>query len=235
MDGLSHIFLHVGLCSAVARLAPDAPIAMHVQMRYVHGAPPYDKTLQLVRGEADELVVEFDVPWNVYHVDVSVPKYHCTSSSFAAVLAEQNRSIAVKLSEQPSAAPPLVLFDGTAPTSFVYMHPAYVLLPNGTACQATIPTPLDSHIDIDYEQGAYYLALQADPALLTSAPPVFAVQFLTPRGLAHYVRIPVKLPPYTGGWPATIQFNITEDMIDELATEKTGVLLCPKIWGTSGG
>ena len=46
--------------------------------------------------------------------------------------------------------------------------------------------------------------------------------------------MPVKLPPYTG-WPATIQFNITEDMIDELATEKTGVLLCPKIWGTSAG
>jgi hypothetical protein len=47
--------------------------------------------------------------------------------------------------------------------------------------------------------------------------------------------LPLKLPPIGPHWPQEDQFNITEDMIDGLATEKTGVLLCPKVWGTSAG
>jgi hypothetical protein len=37
------------------------------------------------------------------------------------------------------------------------------------------------------------------------------------------------------GWPSSIQFNVTEDMVDGLAGEATDTLLCPKLWETSAG
>jgi hypothetical protein len=235
MNGLAHIFLHVGLCSAVQRVPADTPIAMRVQMAYPHGDPPYDKTLNLTRGEGDELVVEFDVPRAEYHLSIYVPKYHCASSSFLTVLSDQNRKVAATLSETPPPGPPpILLLDGTAPTSFLYLKPTYVLFDSGLTCGQPIPAPLVSHFDVDYDEGAYYLTMFADPALQTSTP-VFSMRLRTPTGLAHYVRLPIKLPPAAYGWPSNVQFNITEDMIDELATEKTDVLLCPKVWGTSAG
>jgi hypothetical protein len=235
MDGLAHIFLHVALCKSIARLPEGTPIAMHVQMAYPHGDPPYDKTLNLVRGDENELVVEFDVPRSEYHLAVAVPKYSCSSSSFVTVFADQNRKIAATLSEDPPGPPPLLLLDGTAPTSFLYLKPTYVLFDSTLTCNQPIPaTPLTAVFDIDYDQGAYYLTMYADPSLQASAP-VFTFRLRTPTGLAHYVRLPIKLPPGGYGWPSSVQFNITEDMIDGLATEKTGVLLCPKIWGTSAG
>jgi hypothetical protein len=36
-------------------------------------------------------------------------------------------------------------------------------------------------------------------------------------------------------WPADVRFDVSEDMVDALATEKTDVLLCPKLWATSAG
>jgi hypothetical protein len=114
MDGLAHIFLHVGLCNSVARLPEGSPIAMHVQMAYPHGDPPYDKMLNLVRGDEKELVVEFDVPRSEYHLQIAVPKYGCSSSSFVTVFADQNRKIAATRSEEPPGPPPILLLDGTA-------------------------------------------------------------------------------------------------------------------------
>jgi hypothetical protein len=234
MNGLAHIFLHVGLCSSVARLPEGTPVAMHVLMAYPHGDPPYDKTLNLVRGEDNELVVEFDVPRAVYHVMIEVPKYKCGSSSFATVLGDQNRKIAATLSEAPPGPPPILLLDGLAPTSFLYLKPTYVLFDGSLTCNQPVSAPLPAQIDVSYDQGAYYLTMYADPALQTSAP-VFAMRLRTPTGLAHYVRLPIKLPAAGLGWPYNVQFNITEDMIDDFATEKTDVLLCRKMWGTSAG
>jgi len=235
MNGLAHIFLHVAMCNAVARLPEGTVVAVHVQMAFPHGDPPYDKTLNLARGEGSEWVVEFDVPRSLYHLTIVVPKYGCSSSSFQAVLADQNRKIATTLLDGPdNTPPPVLLLVGTAPMSFLYLKPAYVLFDQSLTCNQPVTTPLTSQFDVDYDQGAYYLAMRPDPSL-AGANPVFAVRMRTPTGLAHYVRLPLKLPPIGPHWPQEDQFNITEDMIDGLATEKTGVLLCPKVWGTSAG
>jgi hypothetical protein len=232
---VSHIFLHVGLCSAVARLPAATALAVHVQMAYPHGDPPYDKTLTIQRGDTDERVIEFDVPRGEYHLQVGIPKYACYSSNFTQVLADQNRQIAVTLLDaQARTEPPILLLEGTAPMSFLYLKPTYVLFDTSLTCNQPITPQLQSKIDIDYDQGAYYLAMYANPDLpLTN--PVFALRLRTPTGLAHYVRLPIKLPPAAGGWPSNVQFNITEEMIDGIATEKTDTLLCPKVWGTSAG
>jgi len=234
MDGLAHIFLHVGLCGSVARLPESTAVPVHVVMAYAHGDPPYDKKLTIPRGDGTEWVIEFDVPRAEYHVTVDVPKYKCASSSFAQVFADQNRKIDVTLSEAPPPELPVLLLDGTAPTSFLYLKPTYVLFETGLKCDDPVTTQLPTHIDVDYDQGAYYMTMFASPQPPPLAP-VFAIRLRTPTGLAHYVRLPIKLPSLVGGWPSNIQFNISEDMIDGLATDKTGVLLCPKIWGTSAG
>ena len=85
----------------------------------------------------------------------------------------------------------------------------------------------------DSDQGAYYTWLYATPDLTARAPLTVALRLRTTTGLAHYVRLPVPFPPPWNGWPPSIHFNITEDMIDGLITEKTDTLLCPKLWETS--
>jgi len=216
-------------------LPAATPIAMHVQMAYPHGDPPYDKTLTMPRGDTNERVIEFDVPRGLYHVWVDVPKYNCSSSTFEQVLADRNRKMVATLADS-SVRPeqPILLLQGDAPISFAYLKPTYVLFDSSLTCNQPISAPLPTHIDIDYDQGAYYLKMYAEPSLqLTN--PVFALRLRTPTGLAHYMRLPIKLPPAEGGWPSVVQFNIADDAVADYATQKTDTLLCPKVWGTSAG
>jgi hypothetical protein len=235
MNGLAHIFLHVGLCSAVEKLPSQAIVPMHVRMLIPHGDPPYDQILNVPRGDGREEVVEFDVNRGTYHLTIEVPKYSCRSSNYIMVLGDQNRKVNATLVDGSTPIePPTLLLDGTAPISFQYTKPTYVLFDKSVVCKAPIGTPLPSHIDVDYDQGAYYFTMYADPSLYVT-PPVFALRFRTPTGLAHYVRLPIHLPTDAAFWPFNIEFDISEDMVDALATEQTDVLLCPKIWGTSAG
>ena len=120
MDGLTHIFLHVAFCNAVARLPAQTTVAMRVQMAFVAGEPPFDKTFAVLRGDAPETVVEFDVGRGSYRLTVDVPRYACRSTEFLTVLPAQNRKVTATLldASQP-VAPPTLLLDGTAPMSFI--------------------------------------------------------------------------------------------------------------------
>jgi|SRR5271156_156963 len=235
MDGLTHIFLHVALCSAIARLPEQTIVAMHVRMQFSHGDPPYDKTLRLERGDDPEEVVEFDIDRGTYHLTVDVPKYACRSSEYLTVLPAQDREVTATLTDvsQPIASPTL-LVDGTAPMSFLYLKPTYVFFDKTVTCNQPIGQPLAARVDVDYGQEAYYASVYADPSLASMAP-VFALRLRTVTGLAHYVRLPMTLPLEPLAWPARVEFNITDDMVDGLATDKTDTLLCPKIWETSAG
>jgi hypothetical protein len=42
----------------------------------------------------------------------------------------------------------------------------------------------------------------------------------------------INLVPFSG-WPNVYMMNVSEDMVDGLATEKVDTLLCPKVWTTS--
>ncbi len=234
MVGLEHIFLHVGLCSAIAHAPPETPIAMRVRMSFRVGDPQFDKTFRFTTGDEAEHVVEFDIPRNLYRLQVDVPKYGCSVSEYIQVLSDNNRTITETLSAGPVPPPsPVVLLDGTAPISFVYVKPTFVLFDKSMACNQPIQSPLPSHINVEYDQGAYYAWLYSDSSYETHAPVVVAVRLKTPTGTAHYVHLPVPFPVPWAGWPGTIRFDVTEEMIDSLATEKVDTLLCPKLWGTS--
>jgi hypothetical protein len=231
---LQHIFLHVGLCNAVAKADPDTTIAMHVVMAYRVGGNEIDKVVKFTRGYDTQTVVEFDIPRNTYQLQLSVPKYGCSATDFVDVLTEHDRTITEALEDGPQApVKPSVILDGAAPTSFLYLKPTFALFDKGLACNQPIQAPLASHIDVEYDQGAYYVWLYSDPALDAHAPVVVALKLRTPTGLAHYVHLPIPFPLPWGGWPSTIRFDVTEDMVDTLATEKTDTLLCPKLWSSS--
>jgi hypothetical protein len=231
---LSHIFLHVGLCNAVASAAPDTTVAMHVVMSYRVGGNEIDKTVKFTRGDDTQTVVELDVPRSMYLLQLDVPKYHCSTTDFVDVLSEQNRSIAETLTDGPKAPPPPVeLFAGTAPLSFMYVKPTFVAFDKSVTCNGPIAQPIPTHVNVEYDQGAYYVWLYEDPTIAAGGPLTVALKLRTTTGLAHYVRLPIPFPAPWGGWPGSVQLNVTEDMIDGIATEKTDTLLCPKMWETS--
>jgi hypothetical protein len=233
---LSHIFLHVGLCNAVASAAPDTTIAMHVVMSYRVGGNEIDKTVTFPRGDDTQTVVELDVPRSIYLLQLDVPKYRCSTSDFVEVLGEQNRTIAETLIDGPKAPPaPVELFAGTAPLSFLYVKPTFVAFDKSVVCNGPIAQPIPTHANVEYDQGAYYVGLYEDPTIAAHGPLTVALKLRTTTGLAHYVRLPIPFPQPWLGFPASVRFNVTEDMIDGIATEKTDTLLCPKMWETSDG
>jgi hypothetical protein len=234
MAGLAHIFLHVGLCNAVARLPSDATIAMRVKMSYNVGGTELDKVFRFERGDSPQAVVEFDMPRSVYRMQLEVPKYDCERLDYVDILADRDRTITENLDDGPAPQTgPVLLMSGTAPLSFIYTKPTFALFDKSVVCNQPIDAALPSAIDVEYDQGSYYAGMHADPSLSEHAPIVLALRLRTPTGTAHYVRIPIQFPAAWDGWPSTIQFNVTEDMIDELATEKVDTLLCPKVWESS--
>jgi hypothetical protein len=228
---LDHIFLHIGLCSAVARATPDTPVSLHVTMAYQQGGNEIDKVVKFARDYDAQTVVEFDVPRNTYRLRLEVPKFNCSVTDFIDVLADQNRTVTeILVDGPPEAAPRVTILDGAAPMSFVYVKPTFVLFDKSLACNAPITPPLPSHISVEYDPTAYYASLYVDPAADPSTQEVLALRLRTPTGLAHYVHVPIPFPVPWNGWPNVIHFQVSEDMIDTLATEKTDTLLCPKLW-----
>ena len=88
---------------------------------------------------------------------------------------------------------------------------------------------------MERDRDGYYTWLYTDPQIDALGSVTVALRLGTTSGQFHYVRVPMQFPVPWGGWPNTIQFNVTEDQIDDLATDPTGVLLCPKLWRTSSG
>jgi hypothetical protein len=97
MAGLAHVFLHVALCDAVARVSPETQIAMRVQMLYRVGGGELDKVYRFPRGDENQTVIEFDVPRGVYKLQLDVPKYRCTGADFLTMLPDRDRNVAEKL------------------------------------------------------------------------------------------------------------------------------------------
>jgi hypothetical protein len=233
--GVSHIILHLGLCSAIAKTGPDTSIPIRVQLTDRSGRTPFTKTLNVDRDDDPSVVAELDVPWGIYRLDVSSPKYGCAASDYVIFIANHNRSIDENLTSGAPAQTKPLLLSGTAPQSFLYVQPTFVLFDKSTvACNKPVPQPIDSHFTYENDQDAYYVWLYADPSVAIGSQQL-ALQLRTPTHQYHYVRIPIPFPEPWTGWPQSITFNVTEDMVDGLAGQPTNTLLCPKLWETSAG
>jgi len=232
---LAHVVLHVGFCSAIGRAPSGTPIALRVHLADRIGRAQVDRTFRVERGDDAEAIIEFDSAFGIYRLDVAAPKYGCAATDYLFFISGHNRSVIEKLADPPLPSPARpVLLSGTAPQSFLYVQPTFVIFDKSAVdCGKPIPQPLQSDITVENDQDAYYATFASVSG--SGAPQLLALRLRTTTHQYHYVRLPIPFPVPWGGWPTSITFNVTEDMVDGLAGEKTGTLLCPKLWETSAG
>jgi len=144
---LVHVIMHLGLCASVAKLPPEAPIAIAVRATDKREQVVLDRTFRMERGDDQQRVVEFDVNWGIYQLTASIPKYNCNAAGYFSFLPELDRSITAQLADGPPPPSQPMLLDGAAPESFLYLKPTFVLLDKAAAvCDKPVPDPLPSHI-----------------------------------------------------------------------------------------
>jgi hypothetical protein len=231
---LSHVFLHVAFCNAIARAAPSAQIAMHVAVYDRIKRPQLDKTFQFQRGDANQQIVDFEMLPGVYRVELSVPRYGCNREDYLALLPGLSRQVDEQLADGPPPPNYPMLLEGTVPQAFLYANPTFVVFDKTAQCNKPVGDPLQAHMTVENDQDAYYIWLYPDRSLAAQAPLTLALQLGTSTGENHYIR--VRIPLYGwGGWPATVQFNVSEDTLDGLAGSPVDTLLCPKLYETEVG
>lgn len=236
MLALAHVILHAGFCSAIARAPAGTTIALRVRLADRIGRQQVDKVYRFVRGDDPAAIVEFDSAFGAYRLDLAASKYRCSASDYLFFIAGHDRSITENLTDAPAPSPSTpVLLSGTAPQSFLYVAPTFVLFDkSAVACGKPIPPALPAHFVVENDQDAYYAWLNAD-ASAGAATQQLALRLRTPTHQYHYVKIPMPFPVPWSGWPETITLNVTEDMVDALAGDPVDTLLCPKFWRTSAG
>jgi hypothetical protein len=237
MLALAHVILHVGFCNAIARAAPTTSVALRVRLTDRIGRAQVDKVYRFERGDDPFAVVELDSAFGIYRLDLDVPKYRCSATDYLFFISGHDRTITANLSDAPAPPPPTpVLLSGTAPQSFLYVQPTFVLFDKSSVtCNKPVTQPLPSHIVVENDQDGYYAWFYSEPSPASSAPQLLALRLRTPTHQYHYVRIPIGFPIPWSGWPESIQFNVTEEMVDSLAGDAVDTLLCPKLWQTSAG
>jgi hypothetical protein len=231
----SHVILHVGYCGAIARANPETTVALHVRLSDRIGRLQIDRVYRVERGDEGEAIVEFDSSFGIFKLDVEAPKYGCSAEDYVFFIPGHDRSISETLASPPSPPKMPLLLSGEAPQSFLYVQPTFVLFDKTQAvCNKPIPPQLPEQITVENDQDAYYAWLYHDPST-GSSPQMLALRLRTPTHQYHYVRVPIPFPMPWAGWPGSIQFNVTQDMVDSLAGNPVDTLLCPKLWETSAG
>jgi hypothetical protein len=232
----AHVILHIGFCGAIARAPAQTTIALRVALIDRLGKTQVDRAYRVERGDESEAVVEFDSAFGVYALDVQAPKYRCSASDYLFFIAGLQRSISEKLSDPPAPPPPKpVLLSGSAPQSFLYVQPTFVLFDKSqVACNKPLPPSLPTNISVENDDDGFYASLYADPSASPGSQQL-ALRLRTPTHQYHYVRVPIGFPIPWMGWPQSIRFDVTQDMLDDLAGDPIDTLLCPKLWRTSAG
>ena len=236
MLSLAHVVLHIGFCQAIARAPETALVAARVRVTDRIGRLQLDRTFRFQRGDENEAVVEFDNVFGLYRLDIAVPRYGCSAADYVYFIPGHDRSINAALTGTAvTGAPAPVLLSGTAPQSFLYLQPTFVLFDKSQAvCKQTVPVALQTNIVVENDQDSYYAWLYADPRTPVGSLQL-ALRLRTPTHQYHYVRIPMQFPIPRSDWPESITLDVTEDMADGLATDPVNTLLCPKFWKTSAG
>jgi len=235
MAGLAHVALHVALCGPITRLPSQAAFAMHVRVSDKINRTIVDRSFSLERGFENEAIVEFDVPQGVYRIEATTPHYGCSASELAFFIPDHARNFDMHLQSGANRQtdPTPMLLSGTTPAAFTYVHPEFVAVDRGAACNKPIAETLPIRSAIETDQDSYYAKLYSVSQNVATESLNVVLKLRTPAGEFHYVRIPLHFPVAVTGWPGATQMNIPEDYIDTLATEPVDTLLCPKFLVTS--
>ena len=235
MIGFAHVVLHLGLCNAIARVAPETSVAVRVRAINRIGDAQVDRVFHFERGEDSQKLVEFDSAQGVYRIDVSAPKYKCTASDYVMFLPDHNRNITETLGDRPVPPGKPMLIEGTVPQSFLYAKPSFLIFDKSVACKTPIGDPLPARMILENDQDAYYMWLYSNPAIDARGSVQLALKIGTATGQNHYIRVPIPFPEAWDGWPMSLQFNLDDGELDSLAADPINTLLCPKLFKTMVG
>jgi hypothetical protein len=230
MVGFAHIVLHLTLCHSLAALPPNATIDAKVHLSDATGRQKSDHEFSIPRGSTMTHMVEFDAPRGAFRVTMVTADNVCGFTDFWSMISESPRSIQETLTETATPQQPIVLLEGTAPQSFLSADPQFVLLPKDTACASKVEDPPAANLRLENDGSSFYIWMDLTEARNS----LLALQVGTPTGENHYIRTRVPIDPW-GGFPETVQFNLSEDAIDWLAGQPIDTLLCPHAYWSSVG
>ncbi len=230
---LSHVILHVGLCSAIARASDSTRFNLQLRLVDLRGNVRVARGFRLERGDDDApKIVEFDIAPGTWGLSAAVPQYGCSVSDFITILDGHDRSVNETLASGAPPPPKSMLVSGSSPQSFLYVNPTFVLLnKNTSACDKPAVNFVPLQVNVENDQDAYYAALDINPSEI-SGPVQLALRLKTPTHQYHYIRVPLAFPPPWGGWPEMVHFDVTQDEVNGLATAPVNTLLCLKLWET---
>ncbi len=234
MPALAHILMHLSLCTAMAH-APSGThmqVELHAQDRT--GRLTFDRQFTLTHEDSRTQTVEFDAPYGTYRVAITAPQYGCSAGDFLVFLPPHSRNIKETLVPGPPRWREQTILLGTAPQSFLYSEPTFVLLDAKTKCGQEIDSTQQSDIDVEYDPDSFYVKVYPMPGQQPNSSLV-ALQIASSTGDYQYVSLRTTYPEPWAGWPYEYQFNLPQGVFDSLATMHKGVLLCPKLFKTSAG
>jgi hypothetical protein len=233
--GLSHVVLHLAFCNAISRAPSSARVAMRVGVYDRIGRPQIQRTVRFVRGEYTEAPVEFDLSQGVYRLQVSVPAYDCNAIDYLGLIADHTRNVNEQLVDGAAPQPHPMLLEGTAPQSFLYVHPTFVLFNKSTQCNTPVGDQLNARTVIENDEDAYYVWLYSNPQIDALGSVTLALRLATSTGEYHYVRVKLPFPRPWLGWPQDVRLDVPEGWLDVLAGQPVDTLLCPRLFETSAG
>jgi hypothetical protein len=231
--GFAHVVLQLSLCNPMVNLPPSTTIDVKLRMVDETGRRDIKQDLSFQRGSGLQHNIEFDAPRGTFKVGLVAPKTGCGFVDFLSFISEAPRTIHEDLLTSPPPEKGVILFDGLASESFLAANPQFVLFPKDMQCAAPIsdpPPPPDVRLENDGT--SFYVWMNLNQALSG----LLALQVSTPTGEYHYIRLRPKLTPWDG-WPRTVQFNVTQDLLDSLSDVPTDQLYCPKnlVWSSVSG
>ncbi len=235
MIGLSHIAMNLALCGAITRQGPDTPVDVRVRLINRIDKPNFDKTYHFARGYANAKMINFNAPFGVYALVIDAPKYHCSGFDWVLFIPNHDRTMNESLVDGTAPVPHPMLMVGTLSSAFSYTNPTVAIFDKSQKCNAPVGDPLPLKTAVEYDQNSFYVWMYPDASLIPHAPVVVSVQIGAADGDSHFVRLKVPFPEPWHGFPDTWQFNITDNVIDGLATQKTETLLCPRLYETRVG
>lgn len=232
---LSHIVMHLTLCSAAARMKNQSSLPVHVVVVDKIDRRLVDKTVRVATSGAADSAAEFDIAWGVYqaHASVRAGAVQCSGSQFFSVIADHNRQLNMKLQNSIAGMPVPVIIQGDVPAEYSYTQPEVVLFGKDTKCGAAIGSPIDASIDQEDDDQAFYASVYPTNSLMQSAPVTPALKLKDSVGGYHYVKVPNDFIEFRTRRPGLAELDIKDELIQFIADKPEDTLLCLRTYETT--
>lgn len=227
---LSHVVMHLALCSAASRLTqPTVPVRIAVTDKI--GRPMNDQIVHVARTGAADATAEFDIAWGYYlaRASMHVGKVTCSGNMYFPVIADHNRELHMQLQNGMLMVPRPTIIYGDLPGEFAYVSPTVVVFGKDTKCDGSVGTPIDTKIDQQNDEQAYYATVYPTAELMRNAPFTLALRLTDSSGGYHYLRMPAN---FLGDVPSLDELDVKDALIDFIAAKPEDTLLCPRGYET---